>query len=267
MIKLSYSPIAGSAVPVTLSFKDSNGAYYVPLSLNYTYLAMNSDEATWQVVSSLYQVSVVPKSVVGITIPSASTTVITGTTLQRKILVAWTALVNGQTTDFIDEVCFTLQEYPTISNTPSVDPTTPEALTVSSITYDPQSVNGNCTPNGTINLKFNVPLNEDSITVSGAVMFNGSSVTGTVSQDGLTWSYKLSDFTAGNYTLILANTITSALGGTYAGAEYTVTVETSLMMSSNIELSNASTESLTGTATTLNASLAEIVAKIKELEG
>lgn len=264
MIQLSYSPIAGSAVPVTLSFRDDTGAYYVPMSINYTFLALNTDKVTWQVVDNLYQVTVQPKSAVDITIPSISTRLLTETLLQRKILVTWTAYLGGQSTTFVEEVNFELQAMPTISNAPTPTPVTPTAVVVNSITYTPASVDGNCTPNSIIAITFNVPINEATLT--GAVTLDGTAIEGALSNTGLIYSYQCSNLTTGSHALVLADTITSLLGGTFAGYTRDFTCEDILVLTGSVELSDRTLESLSGTATTLDTALDELVTAVKALQ-
>ena len=133
MIKLNYSPFEGSTVKVTLSFRDSFGKYYVPLSLNYTLLALNSDKESWSVVGDEYKVNVQPASQVPLTI--SNTSLISGTTLQRKVLIQWVALVDGQVTDFIDEVVFEIQPMPYITNKPVEPEPTPIYLEVKDVEF------------------------------------------------------------------------------------------------------------------------------------
>ena len=133
MIKLNYSPFEGSTVKVTLSFRDSFGKYYIPLSLNYTLLALNSDKESWSVVGDAYKVSIQPASQVPLTI--SDTSLISGTTLQRKVLIQWVALVDGQVTDFIDEVVFEIQPMPYITNKPVEPEPTPIYLEVKDVEF------------------------------------------------------------------------------------------------------------------------------------
>lgn len=121
MIKLSHTPMEGSALKLNLSFKDSFGNYYVPVSINYTFLAMNNDKETWCIIDDLYEKSIEPASSVILTISKLQS--VTGTTMFRKIIVKYTALLEGELTDFVDEVTFEIQAKPYITNVPEVQPT------------------------------------------------------------------------------------------------------------------------------------------------
>jgi len=116
MIRLNKNPVEGSAVKINVSFRDSFGAYYVPSELTYTFLALNSDEESWSVIDDYYKVSVTPESSVNITIPDVKT--ITNTKLQRRIILEWSGYVDGEYTDFKDEVEFSIDPMPYISNKP-----------------------------------------------------------------------------------------------------------------------------------------------------
>ena len=126
MIRLNKNPVEGSAVRINVSFRDSFGAYYVPSELTYTLLALNSDKESWSVVSDYYKVPINPESSVNITIPKIS--LITGTELQRKIIVEWSGYVDGEYTDFVDEVNFDVQPRPYITDAP--EPPEPQTVYV-----------------------------------------------------------------------------------------------------------------------------------------
>lgn len=112
MIKLRNNPIEGSAVKLNLAFRDSTGTYYIPVSVSYTFLALNKDNESWRVVDNLYKKPLSPASVIGLVIPNMKQ--IPGTTLQRKILVNYEAFLNNEYVEFVDEVTFDVQPVPTI---------------------------------------------------------------------------------------------------------------------------------------------------------
>lgn len=117
MIRLNKNPVEGSAVKINISFRDSFGAYYVPSELKYTLLALNNDEESWSVVDDLYKVLLTPASSVNLTISNIK--IIEGTKLQRKILIEWSGFVDGEYTDFKDEVNFDVDPMPYITDLPS----------------------------------------------------------------------------------------------------------------------------------------------------
>ena len=154
MIKLRNDPIEGAASVLNLSFKDGFGNYYVPDSLNYSLLALNSDEESWQVVDGIFEKELEPSSSVIITTPPAS--VIAGTTLTRKMIVKWTATVGGTYTDFVDEVQWVVQPKPYIPGAPTPVPTE-KFVKVTSVSVEGGSLAA--TPQCPVfRLKVNVPV-------------------------------------------------------------------------------------------------------------
>ncbi len=123
MIRLRNNPIEGSSVRLSLSFRDSFGNYYVPTFISYTILALNKDEESWSVVDDVYKKSLDPASMITVTTPVSK--VIEGTTLQRKIIFEWTALVDGTYTDFVDEATYEVQPMPYVPDHP-IGPTPPD---------------------------------------------------------------------------------------------------------------------------------------------
>ena len=123
MIRLRNNPIEGSSVRLSLSFRDSFGNYYVPTFISYTILALNKDEESWSVVDEIYKKSLDPASMITVTTPISK--IIEGTTLQRKIVFEWTALVDGTYTDFVDEATYEVQPMPYVPDHP-IGPTPPE---------------------------------------------------------------------------------------------------------------------------------------------
>ena len=120
MIKLNNTPIEGSTVKVNLGFRDSAGQYYIPAKITYTFLALNNDRESWSVVDNLYEVALTPASSVTLTIPDVKT--ITGTTLQRKIMVYWDAFVDNEYNSFVDEITFDIAPRPYVPNPPAPQP-------------------------------------------------------------------------------------------------------------------------------------------------
>ena len=116
MIQLRNNPIEGSSVKLGLSFRDTLGKYYIPESVSYTFLALNNDKESWSVVDDIYCTPLEPASVISLTIPNLR--VIEGTTLERKVVINYQAFVDYEYTNFVDEINFTLQPQPTISNEP-----------------------------------------------------------------------------------------------------------------------------------------------------
>ena len=154
MIKLRNNPIEGSSVKLSVSFKDAFGSYYVPSSVNYSILALNSDEESWSVVDGIYEKELEPASSIAITTPPAS--VISGTTLTRKMLVKWTATVEGTYTDFVDEVDWVVQPKPYVPGAPAPTPTEKFVKIVSAEVVDGSFAETPLTP--IFKLKANVPV-------------------------------------------------------------------------------------------------------------
>ena len=120
MIKLNNNPIEGSTVKVNLGFRDSAGIYYIPTKVQYTLLALNADKESWSVVDDIYKKALTPASSVIITLSDIKT--VTNTTLDRKVMVYWSAFVDGEYNDFVDEIRFTIQPKPYVPVTlPSPD--------------------------------------------------------------------------------------------------------------------------------------------------
>ena len=120
MIELRNNPIEGSSVKLALNFKDPLGKYYIPISVNYTFLALNSNDEDWDVVDNLYEIPLDPASMVSLIIPNLQ--IITGTTLRRKIIIKYQAFIDNEYVDFVDEVNFTIQPQPTIKYDPTPGP-------------------------------------------------------------------------------------------------------------------------------------------------
>lgn len=120
MIKLRKNPVEGSSAVLNVSFKDVFGDYYVPGSINWSLLALNSDEESWAVVDGIWEKDIEPASAVTIATPPAS--IIEGTTLRRKIVVKWTATVGGTYTDFVDEAEYEVQPKPYVPGAPTPTP-------------------------------------------------------------------------------------------------------------------------------------------------
>lgn len=120
MIRLNHNPFAGSSLNLSLSFRDSHGEFYVPLTLCYSFLALNCDQETWKVLGGRNKTPIQPASQVNLVIPNLKD--VTGTTLRRKVLVFWQTLIDGQITDFTDEVSFDIQPLPVLSNCPEESP-------------------------------------------------------------------------------------------------------------------------------------------------
>lgn len=116
MIRLNKNPFEGSAVKVNISFRDSFGAYYVPSELTYSFLALNDDEESWSIVDDYYKVKLEPASSVNLTIPDIK--IIEGKKLQRKIIIEWSGYVDGEYTNFKDEVNFDVEPMPYITDLP-----------------------------------------------------------------------------------------------------------------------------------------------------
>lgn len=120
MIRLNHNPFAGSSLNLSLSFRDSHGEFYVPLTVCYSFLALNCDQETWQVLGGCNRTPIQPASQISLIIPNLKD--VTGTTLRRKVLVFWQTLIDGQITDFTDEVSFDIQPLPVLSNCPEEPP-------------------------------------------------------------------------------------------------------------------------------------------------
>ena len=120
MIRLNNTPNEGSTVKVNLGFRDSAGQYYIPTKVQYTLLALNNDKESWSVVDDNYLKPLTPASNVILTLPDIKT--VEGTTLQRKVMVYWSAFVDGEYNDFVDEITFDIAPKPYVPNPPSPQP-------------------------------------------------------------------------------------------------------------------------------------------------
>ena len=120
MIRLNNTPIEGSTVKVNLVFRDSAGIFYVPTKVSYTLLALNNDKESWSVVEDN---SLTPASNIVLTLSDIKT--IEGTTLQRKVMVYWSAFVDNEYNDFVDEIIFDVTPKPYVPNPPSPRPEEP----------------------------------------------------------------------------------------------------------------------------------------------
>ena len=133
MIQLNTNPIEGSALRLSLSFRDAMGTYFVPLSIEYTLLALNLDKESWSVVGDIYQKPLKPESMVSLVIPDMR--MITGTTPKRKLLVTYLAVVDGQETSFVDEACFEVRPMPYVPDKPVPPPTPPVYVSITDVTF------------------------------------------------------------------------------------------------------------------------------------
>lgn len=162
MIKLRNNPIEGSTVKVNLGFRDSAGMYYIPSQITYTLLALNNDKESWSVVDDIYRVPITPASTVNLTIPDIKT--ISGTTLNRKIMVYWEAFVDNTYSDFVDEIIFDVTPKPYVPNEPVNPPIPPQVyveinsvqLQIGSLTLAPI--------NPVFIVKTSLPVNIDNAT-------------------------------------------------------------------------------------------------------
>lgn len=155
MIRLNYNPIQGSTLSVNLSFRDQQGKYYVPLTVSYSLLALNSDKESWSVVGDYYKKSLTPASLINLVIPNLQQ--VTGTTLQRKVLVYWKTTLDGEFTDFIDEVSFELKPLPTLSNQPPEPTPSPIYVEITNVEFQNGSPT-NAPINPVIKLTTNLPV-------------------------------------------------------------------------------------------------------------
>ena len=159
MIRLNNTPNEGSTVKVNLGFRDSAGQYYIPTKIQYTFLALNNDKESWSIVDNTYLKSLTPASSVVLTIPNVKT--ITGTTLQRKVMVYWEAFVDNEYNNFTDEITFDIAPKPYVPDEPVTPPPEPPIyVEINSVTLQV----------GTLNyapvlpvfiLKTNLPVNID----------------------------------------------------------------------------------------------------------
>ena len=159
MIRLNNTPNEGSTVKVNLGFRDSAGQYYIPTKIQYTFLALNNDKESWSIVDDTYLKPLTPASSVVLTIPNVKT--ITGTTLQRKVMVYWEAFVDNEYNNFTDEITFDIAPKPYVPNEPVTPPPEPPIyVEINSVTLQV----------GTLNyapvlpvfiLKTNLPVNID----------------------------------------------------------------------------------------------------------
>lgn len=160
MIRLNNTPNEGSTVKVNLGFRDSAGQYYIPTKIQYTFLALNNDKESWSIVDDTYLKSLTPASSVVLTIPNVKT--ITGTTLQRKVMVYWEAFVDNEYNNFTDEITFDIAPKPYVPDEPVTPPPEPPIyVEINSVTLQV----------GTLNyapvlpvfiLKTNLPVNIDN---------------------------------------------------------------------------------------------------------
>lgn len=160
MIRLNNTPNEGSTVKVNLGFRDSAGQYYIPTKIQYTFLALNDDKESWSIVDNTYLKSLTPASSVVLTIPNVKT--ITGTTLQRKVMIYWEAFVDNEYNNFTDEITFDVAPKPYVPDEPVTPPPEPPIyVEVNSVTLQV----------GTLNyapvlpvfiLKTNLPVNIDN---------------------------------------------------------------------------------------------------------
>lgn len=163
MIKLRNCPIEGSAVRLNLSFKDAFGNYYVPTYVTYTLLALNSDEESWSIVDDIYKTVLEPASAITLITPKCS--IISDTTLTRKILVEWTAYVDGTYTDFVDEVLFEVQPKPYVPDAPDSSDDSTVYVKISSITL--QTGSSIAAPTQPVFIvKTNIPSKTSSATIN-----------------------------------------------------------------------------------------------------
>lgn len=160
MIRLNNTPNEGSTVKVNLGFRDSAGQYYIPTKIQYTFLALNNDKESWSIVDDTYLKPLTPASSVVLTIPNVKT--ITGTTLQRKVMVYWEAFVDNEYNNFTDEITFDIAPKPYVPDEPVTPPPEPPIyVEINSVTLQV----------GTLNyapvlpvfiLKTNLPVNIDN---------------------------------------------------------------------------------------------------------
>lgn len=165
MIRLNYNPCVGSSLSVNLSFRDQQGKYYVPLVVSYSLFALNSDKESWTVVGDYYKKALTPASLINLVIPNLED--LTGTTLQRKVLVYWKTTLNGELTDFIDEVSFELKSLPTLINPPPEPEPTPIYVKVTDV-----EIQNGSSVSAPVNPVIKVTVNLPVITEGASIVFN-----------------------------------------------------------------------------------------------
>lgn len=160
MIKLNKNPFENSSTSVVLSFKDTLGKFYIPLSVDYTFLALNNDKVSWSIVDDLYKVNLAPSSQISLILNNLK--LISGTTPIRKVIVNWKCLVGNELTEFSDEIRFEIQPKPYITNEPENPPTpTPIYLKVKDVNLQIGILSQ--TPiNPVFNVFFNLPVNVEN---------------------------------------------------------------------------------------------------------
>lgn len=161
MIRLNNTPNEGSTVVVNLGFRDSTGQYYIPTKIQYTLLALNNDKESWSVVDDIYKKSLTPASNVTLTIPNTET--IEGTTLQRKVMVYWSAFINNQYNDFVDEITFEIVPKPYVPNPPSPQPEPEIFVKVTDVSMQLGTID-NAPVQPVFLLKTNLPVKIDNAT-------------------------------------------------------------------------------------------------------
>lgn len=224
MIKLRKNPVEGSSVCLNLSFKDAFGAYYVPDSLNWSLLALNSDEESWSVVDGIWEKELEPASAATIVAPPAS--LIEGTTLRRKVVVKWTATVGGTYTDFVDEAEYEVQPKPYVPGAPTPVPTEKFVKVMSASVVDGSLAAAPVLP--VFKLKLNVPVLISS--ASAEIADDGGNINSAVLE--LDSTKTILTVTAGNklypnteYTLTLSG-LYAEIGGYGMEGDYTLNFKT-----------------------------------------
>lgn len=105
MIKLNYRPSVGSSLPLKLTFRDDFGAYYIPTKLKYSVVAQSADKQSWRVVDDLQDVYVEDLAS-EVWIPIKDLKIYKDTTPTRRVIIEWTAMINGMETPCLEEVHF-----------------------------------------------------------------------------------------------------------------------------------------------------------------
>ena len=159
MIRLNNTPNEGSTVKVNLGFRDSAGQYYIPTKVQYTLLALNNDKESWSVVDDNYLVSLTPASNVILTLPDIKT--VEGTTLQRKVMVYWSAFVDNEYNDFVDEITFEIAPKPYVPNPPSPQPEPQIYVEVSDVRLQIGTL-GSSPIDPVFVIKMNLPVNTEN---------------------------------------------------------------------------------------------------------
>jgi hypothetical protein len=159
-IILSRNPVQGGSVVIRVSFRDELGRYYIPVkgTVNFSLCALHKDKETWEIVNNRHGSLAASKSVVDLVLQGGDLALLPGCTTQRRVVLDWKYMRDGELTFGRDTVDFDVVPLPVLDPEPGEDPVPPlEPFVLEDVFVVRESRRPR------IALRFNCPVDEGSV--------------------------------------------------------------------------------------------------------